>query len=582
MNSPPSPVDIKQQLERLRNSETFAGSERLMAFLTYLVEETLAGRGDGLREAVIGNAVYRRDPPYDPRIDSTVRVEARRLRNKLADYFAGEGRRDAVHINIPTGSYGPQFSKGNSASHDAVRGDNAQTFKTGAGATLAVIPFRALALDPAVKVFADGLTDELIYFFGLEPGIRVPSRSMVFPYAEGRQQPAAIAAEIGVDAVLQGTVREEDARLKVTIELSDRNGFVVLSDRFEGPAEHRQQLQARIAATLLSRVRLDNSRMRDHELSPSPAALEAHAKVYRARRLLDRQTPASIRQAMAMFRSVAAAAPDYARGFSGIADCYCDLYRIGMIDRGTALTGATEAAGRALLADGRSAEAYTSLATIAAWLERDRKKAEELFGKAAELGNTPRAARVYGVFLTILGRGVEAERLFAEAREIEPYCEQQDIAETISRYQSRNFELLRNPPDETASESIEVVFHIALADHFGGAGETALVAAGRMAKATITHPALAFAPAELEAWLGRPEEARKILELEPQAASHFAYATLAASVGDGPRACRHLRSALENRELATVWMRSDIRFDAFRAMPAFAALLEMLDAQRAS
>ena len=104
MNSPPSPVDIKQQLERLRNSETFAGSERLTAFLTYLVEETLAGRGDGLR--------------------------------------------DVVHITIPTGSYGPQFFSGNSGSHDAVRGDHAQTFKTGAGATGALIPFRALALDP--------------------------------------------------------------------------------------------------------------------------------------------------------------------------------------------------------------------------------------------------------------------------------------------------------------------------------------------------------------------------------------------------------------------------------------------------
>lgn len=582
MNSlkPPSPLDIKQQLERLRNSDTFAGSERLMAFLSYLVEETLAGRGDGLREAVIGNAVYRRDPPYDPRIDSTVRVEARRLRTKLADYFSGEGRRDPVHIAIPTGSYSPQFSNGNSVS--AGDASNPQTFKTGSGAAVAVIPFRALALDPAVKVFADGLTDELIYFLGLEPGIRVPSRSMVFPYAEGRQQPAAIAAEIDVDAVLQGTVREEDAKLKVTIELSDRNGFVVLSDRFEGPAEQRQQLQARIATTLLSRVRLDNSRMRDREISPNPAALEAHAKVYRARRLLDKQTPASIRQAMAMFRSVATSAPDYARGFSGIADCYCDLYRIGMSDRETALIGATEAAGRALLADGRSAEAYTSLATIAAWLERDRIKAEEFFEKAVDLGNTPRAARVYGVFLTILGRNVEAERLFTGARAIEPYSEQQDIAETISRYQSRNFELLCNTPTEPANESIEVTFHAALADHFGGAGNRARVASTQLAKTTIAHPVLVFAPAELEAWLGRPDEALKILELTPQAASHFAYATLAASVDDAERACRHLRNALENRELATVWLRSDTRFDRFRETPTFAALLETLDQQRAS
>lgn len=156
---------------------------------------------------------------------------------------------------------------------------------------------------------------------------------------------------------------------------------------------------------------------------------------------------------------------------------------------------------------------------------------------------------------------MKAERLFAETRTIESYSERQDIADTISRYQSRNFELLRNPRDEKASELIEIVVHIALADHFGGAGETAQVAAGRMTKTTIAHPVLAFAP---------------------QAAGHFAYATLTASVGDGAQSCRHLRNALENRELATVWMRSDIRFDAFREMPVFSTLLEALDRQRAS
>jgi TolB-like protein len=104
----PSRDEIGGQLERLLASEAFANAERASRFLRYVVERTLAGDGDQLKEFVIGVDVFDRDASYDPRIDSIVRVEAGRLRNKLDQYYARAGD-DSIVIRIPRGSYVPEF-----------------------------------------------------------------------------------------------------------------------------------------------------------------------------------------------------------------------------------------------------------------------------------------------------------------------------------------------------------------------------------------------------------------------------------------------------------------------------------------
>src|SRR5262249_35194320 len=155
---------------------------------------------------------------------------------------------------------------------------------------------------------------------------------------------------------------------------------------FQSASVERDDLAERLATTLLSRLRFDSSKMRARQISPGPQAIEWHAKIYRARQLLDRQTPEGLREALKLFKDVALTAPDYARGHSGMADCYCDLYRIGSIAHSEALAGARPAAERALEIDPESAEAFTALATIQAWLERDDTSAEKSFEHALSIG----------------------------------------------------------------------------------------------------------------------------------------------------------------------------------------------------
>ncbi|MEC4591044.1 hypothetical protein VPG91_08605 [Nitrospirillum amazonense] len=581
----PSPWAVREQVDRLRASPQFAGSERLLAFLHFIVEETLKDGGATLREAVIGNAVYGREPPYDPRIDSTVRVEARRLRRKLEDHYAGPGRADPVVVSLPTGGYIPHFSL--NTAPPAVEPDaptplaEGPTYTPGFGAAVAVMPLRALSRAPEDESFADGLTDELIYALGRAQGLRVASRAVAFQAHDQGWTVPALARELGVDAVLQGTVRRQGGMLRVTVEVSNPKGFVIWSDRFDAPDHEHLRLQERIAATVLSRVRLDSSAMRASRIAPGPVALEAHARIYRARQLQDQQTPTALYEALEIFQRVAEGAADFARGHSGVADCQCDLFRLGLLSHAEAKATADAAVRRALEIDPQSVEALTARATVAAWLDRDAPAAEADFARALRLGDHARAARLYGVLLTILDRQEEAEHLFREARAIEPFSVQQDIAEAISHYQGRRHAQLiaAGPPadGQAAGLSAEVLVCRALAHVFGGDPDGARALVGPIERATAKHPDLVYARAEIEAWLGEPERGWRLLATSDTVpATAFARATLAAALNDEARGLAALNHAIDRRELSTVWLRTDSRFDAWRDRPGFQAVMGRL------
>jgi Tol biopolymer transport system component len=99
---------IREQLERVLASPGFVHSTRMSRFLRFVVERSLSG-GDGLKESVIGVEVFDRPPGYDPKIEPIVRVEARRLRDKIHAYYQHEGVDDPVLISLPKGGYAPAF-----------------------------------------------------------------------------------------------------------------------------------------------------------------------------------------------------------------------------------------------------------------------------------------------------------------------------------------------------------------------------------------------------------------------------------------------------------------------------------------
>lgn len=243
----PTPEAVRGQLERLR-THAFAGSGKLFSFLRFVVEEALAGRGGTLKELVIGIELYGGVVDYDPRIDSTVRVEARRLRRKLDAYYCGQGARDPVIISMPTGSYSPCFRM----RVDAEIGPPMLPEPAVRAPVLAVLPFTALCGEE--RAFAAGLTDELIHAAEGSVRFRAAPRAIMFQFRETRYSLDAVAAEAGADLVLHGTVRRAQEVRRIAVELSNRWGQILWSDRIDVAGDDDLSAQERVAAEILTRL----------------------------------------------------------------------------------------------------------------------------------------------------------------------------------------------------------------------------------------------------------------------------------------------------------------------------------------
>jgi hypothetical protein len=119
-------------LGRILASHEFRSSKRSQEFLTFVVDNTLGGHADILKERVIGIEVFGRSTSYDPSDDATVRVKAGEVRKRLSLYYASQGAQDPVRIDLPAGTYIPEFHWAHLAPEPApaVQSDSAETETT--------------------------------------------------------------------------------------------------------------------------------------------------------------------------------------------------------------------------------------------------------------------------------------------------------------------------------------------------------------------------------------------------------------------------------------------------------------------
>ncbi len=114
-----SEAAIRAQLDTILASEVFSRAQQLRRFLTFIVEQRLAGQGHALKESVLAHELYGKGTDFDGGTDPVVRVDARRLRDKLREYY--ETRSDPVVISLPKGSYVPVFERGSGPEIDAAQ-----------------------------------------------------------------------------------------------------------------------------------------------------------------------------------------------------------------------------------------------------------------------------------------------------------------------------------------------------------------------------------------------------------------------------------------------------------------------------
>lgn len=283
---------ILAQLERILQSSVFAQSRRLDRFLRLTVEKTLSGRPDEIKEYLLGVEVFDRGDSYDPRIDPIVRVEARRLRDKLDEYYGNEGRADPIRILLPKGTYVPRFEPVTNAAQadQAQRGPfPARTIwkapavllvvaAIGAAAyhlagyipprlsepsaagypvfTIAVLPLENLSGDPEQEHLADGLTEALITELSKIGGFRVKSRTTTMRYRGVRRPLGEIARELRVNAVVEGGVMGAGPSVHLKTRLVDATSDTKLwAGSFDGKMEDLVGMQTSVARLIAEAIR---------------------------------------------------------------------------------------------------------------------------------------------------------------------------------------------------------------------------------------------------------------------------------------------------------------------------------------
>jgi TolB-like protein len=237
----PTPDAVRAELDRILASDAFANAGRLSRLLRFVVERTLAGEGDQLKEYVLGVEVFDRGDQYDPRLDSIVRVEARRLRSKLDEYYDGVGALDDVLITVPRGSYVPVFAPraAISAPLPSRRGVFVMVLLTAAvilivvsiswrsgpaaarDVTIAVLPFEEHSGRADDARLASRLTDTVTSELARIGTLGVVSRTSARQFEGVRRPVREIAQALNATVVMEATVETNEHQIFVTARLVD-------------------------------------------------------------------------------------------------------------------------------------------------------------------------------------------------------------------------------------------------------------------------------------------------------------------------------------------------------------------------
>jgi TolB-like protein len=233
---------VRDHLDRIVADDLFSGAARLCRFLRFTVESKISGREDQVKEFVIGREVFDRKDDYDPRLDPIVRVEARRLRAKLAEYYAGPGCTEPLRLDYPRGSYVPIVTRPTPVVADAPparRRSRRWLAIPGALVLLAVIlaAYRfAPSLRPqTVAVLPVGWISDSYGLDKTDAGIaeavdgelanrdiaRVIAWPVMLRYQTAHRSSQSIAAELGASTLVVIAVRDADRGKLVSAFLMD-------------------------------------------------------------------------------------------------------------------------------------------------------------------------------------------------------------------------------------------------------------------------------------------------------------------------------------------------------------------------
>jgi len=614
---------IRNELEAIVSSSAFVGSKRGQEFLRLVVNHALAGRIDSLRERMIGVEMFGRKVDYDTSNDSVVRVRASEVRRRLNEYYSGLHSRPPVRLDLPPGSYVPIFHweqpetvapspeepRPPISTQDSTTatpaGTGKKTFRvdwrvlTGlavAALTLmaiatyvtalrrvpspgnirsvAVLPLTNLSGDPKEEYLADAMTEELTTSLGHISALRVISRTSTSSYKHTNKVLPEIARELGVDAVVEGSVFREGNQARITAQLidarTDRHIWAASYDRHLSSVlallgEVAQEIAdaVRIALTPEERTRLARGR---------PVDLQAQDLYLMGQHLMDSGKP---QDALPYFQKAVAQDPDFARAHAGLADTYGLLGRSGLMAYSESFRNQQAEAQRAIALDEALDEAHVQLGIAAENLNWDWGAEETQFKRALELNPSSASGHwAYCLLLEKVGRIDEALGQTKIALALEPVSARPYLNAADAFYYAREYDRalvhIKQLPETIRQRNfLEGVIYrekgaydqainafLKLKDDPHGLGHlgNAYARAGRFADARVT--------------IQRLQE-----HMQKDGIGAYEVAAVYAGLGDKEQAFAWLEKAYSERNKGMTYLKLDPCLDPLRSDSRFASLL---------
>ena len=432
----PTREAVQHSLNKLLASRVFQGSERMSRFLRFSVEHALAGESAPLKEYVIGVQVFDRGESFDPRTDTIVRVEARRLRAKLKEYYATEGRHDAVAIELSEKGYRAVF-KGRArrpfepvARHwkpvlagvlllaaGLASWRLALPRRTVAPDSIIVLPFSNLSGGAENEYLSDGLTEEILSTLAAVPTLRVVARTSAFQFKGRSGDVRKIGRELGVGRILEGSVRREGRRIRVTAQLINvADGLHLWSKIYDREGSSLLEIEQEITRAVVDALRIELRQGEAETTNP-----QAHELYLKGRYFWHKMTPEYLQKSMRTLEEAIALDPNYAAAHAGLSDAYGFWANLELEAPGEPVAKAAREAQRALDLNPDSAEGHFVKAAVLS-MQWDWNGAEREFRRALDL--KPSLAPARGAFAGLcLGpqrRYAEAVGQFRQALETDP------------------------------------------------------------------------------------------------------------------------------------------------------------------
>ena len=287
--------------------------------------------------------------------------------------------------------------------------------------SIAVLPFVNMSADADQDYFCDGIAEDIINDLTHIKDLRVAARASAFVFKGRSIDAREIGKALGVDVLLEGSVRKAGNRLRITTQLTNvANGFHLWSDRYDREASDVFAIQDEIAHNIVRALEIKLSQGEREALAKAPTHdVVAYDFYLRGRRLFHQRRPAAIRQAIEMFTRAINKDPNYALAHSGIADCYS--YISLFEDKEANLKRSFQAGQKALELDPELAEAHASRGLALSLAGRDHDEVDEEFETAIRLNPALfEAYYFYGYSCRIQQRWEKAAQLFEKAAVIYP------------------------------------------------------------------------------------------------------------------------------------------------------------------